>query len=117
MLRRYAPLKPSRGTVIPEDVRRRVEERDRACAGWVVGMPGPCAGQPELDHVRASGGISMKSRSTADNLVRMCGAHHRLKTADGRIWRPILIDYIEGRDDPHARHVDPCPSCPPRVGA
>jgi 5-methylcytosine-specific restriction endonuclease McrA len=91
------PLKPSSGTRIPDDVRQAVEHRDRLCVGLVVLMPGDCAGAMELDHVRASGGLGMKSRSTADNLVRLCGAHHRVKTENGRVWRPILIDYIEGR--------------------
>ena len=96
MLRRYTSLKPSSGTRIPDDVRRFVEHRDRMCVGAIVGMPGYCAGPPELDHVRASGGISLKSRSTADNLVRMCAAHHRLKTENGKTWRPRLIEYLEG---------------------
>lgn len=96
-LRRYSPIAKSRGTVIPDKERARVEERDRRCVGWVVGMPGECFGQLELDHVRASGGIGLKSRSTADNLVRLCSTHHRTKTEDGRVWRPRLIAYIEGR--------------------
>lgn len=96
-LRRYVSMKPSRGTVIPESERRYVEHRDRICVGAVVGMPGECFGQLELDHVRASGGIGLKSRSTSDNLVRLCSNHHRLKTSDGRVWRPVLLDYIEGK--------------------
>lgn len=96
-LRRYAGIKPSRGTVIPADVRKAVEYRDRLCVGFVVGMPGECAGSYELDHVRASGGLGMKSPSTVGNLVRMCGTHHRLKTSEGRKWRPRLLDYIAGR--------------------
>ena len=97
MLRRYAPMKQSTGTRIPDDVRAFVTNRDRLCVGYVIGMPGECAGSYELDHVRASGGLGMKSRSTADNLVRLCGVHHRAKTENGRAWRPRLIDYIEGR--------------------
>ena len=97
MIRRYSPLKPSRGTRIPEDVRRLVTLRDRLCVGFVVGMPGECAGSYELDHVRASGGLGMKSPSKADNLVRLCGAHHRIKTERGREWRPALLDYLGGR--------------------
>lgn len=94
MLRRYAPMKASRGTVIPQDVRAFVSNRDRICVGVVVGMPGECSGSFELDHVRASGGLGIKSRSTPDNLVRLCGAHHRAKTEDGRRWRPVLLDYL-----------------------
>lgn len=90
-------MKASRGTVIPSEVRARVNLRDRLCVGFVVGMPGECAGSYELDHVRASGGLGMKSPSTADNLVRLCGVHHRAKTEDGRRWRPVLIDYLGGK--------------------
>lgn len=96
-LRRYGPMKASRGTVIPADVRKAVEYRDRLCVGYVVGMPGECAGSYELDHVRASGGLGMKSSSTISNLVRMCGVHHRVKTESGRQWRPVLVAYIEGQ--------------------
>jgi hypothetical protein len=96
LVRRLTPLKPSSGTRIPDDIRHQVEYRDRMCVGAIVLMPGDCAGGLELDHVRA-GGMGLKSRSTVDNLVRLCGAHHRVKTENGREWRPILIDYIEGR--------------------
>jgi hypothetical protein len=97
MLRRRTELKPSRGTTIPDKVRARVNERDRRCVGWVVGMPGLCAGQLELDHVRASGGLGLKSPSTVENLVRLCALHHEVKTLSGREWRPVLIGYIEGK--------------------
>jgi hypothetical protein len=60
-------------------------------------MPGDCAGGREMDHVRASGGLGMKSPSTVSNLVILCAKHHLEKTMHGREWRPILIDYIEGR--------------------
>jgi 5-methylcytosine-specific restriction endonuclease McrA len=93
-LRRYAPMKRSRGTVIPSDVRGDVLERDKGCVG-VGRLPGECGGTIELDHVRASGGMGMKSRSTRDNLVSLCGNHHRWKTSPGREARPILIAYLE----------------------
>lgn len=92
MLRRYAPIRSSAGTRIPTDIRAAVRERDGgACLGPRVGMPGECAGGIELDHVRASGGMGMKSPTEADNLVSLCGAHHRMKTAEGRRWRPRLL--------------------------
>jgi len=97
MLRRRSPLKASSGTQIPPDIRRYVEQRDRVCVGFVVGMPKDCAGSLELDHVRASGALGRKSPSTADNLVRLCAWHHHFKTLNGREWRPVLIDYIAGR--------------------
>lgn len=59
-----------------------------------VGMPGPCFGGLELDHVRA-GGVGMKSPSWAWNLVALCSTHHLEKTNNGRKWRPVLIEYLE----------------------
>ena len=107
-LRRYAPIAASRGTVIPPQLRILVLERDKGCVGPSVGMPEPCYGSLELDHVRASHGIGLKSRTEADNLVTLCGGHHRMKTERGRTWRPVLLDYLERVVDPHAAHVDPC---------
>ena len=95
-LRRYSPLKESRGTVIPPKIRAAVYFRDRGCMGPRAGLPGDCAGSLELDHVRASHAISMKSESTLDNLVQLCGVHHRWKTENGRKARPLLLDYLEG---------------------
>lgn len=94
MLRRYSTLKPSRGTVIPADVRAAVKARDTGCVGRRIGMEHECFGGIELDHVRASGGIGMKSRSTVDNLVCLCSTAHRIKTENGRKWRPVLLDYL-----------------------
>lgn len=105
MIRRYTPLRArtrmrrSRGTVIPPAVRRHVRVRDAGCIGPRIGMPGECFGAIELDHVRASGALGKKSRSTPDNLVSLCSLkHHRLKTERGREWRPRLLDYIARRD-------------------
>ena len=95
-LRRYAPLAPSRGTVIPPALRIEVFERDQGCVGPRVGMGYPCVGALELDHVRASHAVGLKSRTEADNLVTLCSSHHRMKTLDGRTWRPILLAYLEG---------------------
>ena len=112
MIRTYAPMKQSRGTVIPPLMRIEVLERDRGCVGTRVGMPGDCAGTLELDHVRASHGMGMKSETEAHNLVALCGIHHRLKTNAGRTWRPVLLDYLGRYENPHAAHVDPCgPTC------
>lgn len=99
-MRRYAPMKASSGTRIPSDVRRAVMARDMGCVGYRVGMPGECSGALELDHVRASHGMGMKSATTLDNLLALCGQHHREKTANGREWRPILLAYLA---DPMAR--------------
>jgi 5-methylcytosine-specific restriction endonuclease McrA len=93
-LRRYAPIAPSRGTVIPTEIRLAVLSRDNGCVGFRR-LPGDCAGGLELDHVRASHGIGMKSRTEPDNLVSLCGSHHRWKTANGRAARPVLLRYLE----------------------
>jgi hypothetical protein len=93
-LRRYGPMKASRGTVIPTDLRLVVLLRDQGCAGFGR-LPGECMGGLELDHVRASHGIGMKSETEARNLVSLCGAHHRYKTANGRVARPLLLAYLE----------------------
>jgi 5-methylcytosine-specific restriction endonuclease McrA len=94
MLRRYVPMKQSRGTVIPADVRRAVLARDRTCVGQKVGMIHDCFGGLELDHVRASGAIGKKSESTSANLVALCATAHRVKTLEGRRWRPVFLDYL-----------------------
>ena len=98
-LRRYAPLKPSRGTMISAKLRAEVLARDRwHCVGPQVLMLGPCFGRVELDHVRASGGLGMKSPTERGNLASLCSTHHRVKTLNGRKWRPLLLDYIAQRD-------------------
>ncbi len=95
-MRRYAPMKGSRGTVIPPEVRVIVKERDKhECVAPWAGLEGSCFGGLEMDHVRASGGISMKSRSTPDNLVLLCAVHHRWKTNHGKAARPLLLAYLE----------------------
>ena len=95
MLRRYKPLeaKPR----IDPDIRRvraYVAARDRDCVGKLVGFPIKCFGRPEMDHVRASGGLGMKSRTAEDNCVMLCSEHHRFKTLNGKLARPALIDYL-----------------------
>lgn len=95
-LRRYAPMAPSRGTVIPNALRIAVLVRDQGCIGYRLSWPGECAGALELDHVRASHGMGMKSRTEADNLVSLCGAHHKYKTEHGRETRPALLAYLKG---------------------
>ncbi len=92
-MRRYAPMKPSRGTQIAPELRLEVHLRDQGCVGRDR-LPGPCAGALETDHVRASGGIGLKSRTTADNLVSLCGEHHRWKTEHGREGRILLLEYL-----------------------
>jgi 5-methylcytosine-specific restriction endonuclease McrA len=98
-LRRYSPLKASRGTVIPPDLRRAVLERDRLCVLRQLGINHPCSGSLflELDHVRGSGALGKKSPTTLDNLVALCPQAHRMKTLEGRVYRPLLIAYLAER--------------------
>jgi hypothetical protein len=116
-VRRYTPLKPSRGTTWPEDVRRAARLRDRGCIGPRIGMPESCFGEVQLDHVRASGGLSMKSPSTLRNAASLCFVHHHEKTMNGRRWRPVLLEWIAGQSG-DCGHVDPvfdCDSCQSRT--
>jgi hypothetical protein len=76
-------------------VRAHVRARDKGCVFAQLGVPHDCFGRPELDHVRASGGLGLRSRSTSDNLVLLCPWAHRIKTLQGRRWRPVLLAWIE----------------------
>jgi len=98
MLRRY----PRRGASnrrfrdpIPSAVRAHVRARDRGCVFTRLGIAHECFGPLELDHVRASDGLGLKSPSTPANLVLLCPSAHREKTLDGRRWRPVLLAWIE----------------------
>lgn len=94
-LRRYAPPKHSSGTHIPHLLRLEVISRDRGCVGFGR-FPVECSGPLELDHVRASHGMGMKSETSLRNLVALCWSCHRWKTEHGREARPILLDYLRG---------------------
>jgi len=92
---RRTALRPSAGTRWPPSVIAHVRTHQPPCIGPQAGMPGTCAGQSENDHVRASGGISMKSDSIATNCARLCnGTHHPMKTNEGKRWRPRLLEVI-----------------------
>lgn len=98
MLRRYSPIKKSRGTVIPTAMRVTVLKRDQVTVGGCVGFlrfTTECAGPLELDHVRASHGTGMKSVTCPCNLVALCSACHKHKTENGRTARPSLLAYLE----------------------
>ena len=90
-------------------------KRDGYCAGPAAGMEGRCFGSSELDHVRASGALGMKSPSTVDNLVRLCAAHHRVRTENGRKYRPLLLEYLDAKrrlsspTTPRTEDGDPSP--------
>jgi hypothetical protein len=80
---------------IPPEVRRSVRERDGGCVFAKLGIDHDCFGQLELDHVRSSGGLGLRSPSTPDNLVLLCSTAHFAKTLNGRRWRPVLLEWIE----------------------
>lgn len=89
-------MRSSPGTVIPLGIRKNVHRRDQGCvADRAKFPPHVCDRFIEQDHVRASHGMGMKSRSSEDNLVELCGAAHRWKTENGRIARPKLLAYLE----------------------
>jgi len=86
---------------VDAELRLAILERDQGCVGFRR-LPGECVGRLTLDHVRASGGLGLKSRTTEDNLAALCVGHHQWKTEHGREARPILLDYLAqfgGSDD------------------
>jgi len=94
-LRRYAPMKPSRGTVWPTEESEAIYVRDRGrCVAPIAGFQGDCWGAVERDHVRASHGMGMKSESSRRNGVLLCAVHHAHKTVHGREDRPKLLAYL-----------------------
>lgn len=77
-------------------MRNYIHTRDRSCvAAKILTRYDECQGGLQIDHVRASGGLGMKSPSTRHNLLLLCAWHHKLKTEYGRVWRPLLIAYLE----------------------
>lgn len=69
--------------------------RDRVCVAGTRPQYGACDGPLQVDHVRASGALSKKSVTHRSNMVLLCAWHHKLKTEYGRIWRPLLVSYLE----------------------
>lgn len=86
-----------RDPVTPE-LREAVLERDQGCVGPRLGMPRACFGRLELDHIRASGGLGLRSASVITNLITVCGAHHYAKTVEGRKWRPAFIEWAREKE-------------------
>jgi hypothetical protein len=73
-----------------------VRRRDQRCAARGFANPlSMCQGPLEVDHVRASGALSKKSVTHRSNMVLLCRWHHKLKTEYGRVWRPLLLAYLE----------------------
>jgi hypothetical protein len=103
MLRRYPLRRQTRRAIrpdpVPTSVREGVRARDRGCVFGRLGIVHDCFGRLELDHVRASGGLGLRSPSTLDNLVTLCPAAHLEKTLHGRHWRPVLLAWIERAEE------------------
>jgi hypothetical protein len=86
---------------VSREVYMEVYRRDVRCVGPLVGMPGLCGSQfgpqaqptMELDHVNGSG-LGKRGPSIPENLVLLCGLHHRMKTEQSRVWRPRLNEYL-----------------------
>lgn len=105
-LPRKAP-KVKRDTDDEATEKRYVRGRDKGCvaalAAAPAGVPVPrfnCAGPLDVDHVRASGGLGMKSPTHRTNMVVLCRHHHAAKTQYGKTWRPLLVAYLERVEGP-----------------
>ncbi len=79
----------------PPEVVRQIRYRDQGCLGPRAGFPGSCWGRLETDHIRASGGLGLKSPSVRINGATLCTVHHRWKTEHGRDARPALIAVVD----------------------
>lgn len=104
----FAPPPPKKAPKVKRDTpdeaaeRTHVWMRDRECvAKRALDLYGHhpveaerCDGPLSYDHVRASGGLGMKSPTHRTNGVILCLHHHRLKTEYGKTWRPILLAYL-----------------------
>lgn len=97
--------KPKKDRKWPEGLHDYIVERDQGCVAHrlQLGRDRPCFGKVQVDHVRHSGGIGMKSPTEAWNLVSLCGQHHYSKTVhEGGDWRPVLIKYLQDiEEDDH----------------
>jgi 5-methylcytosine-specific restriction endonuclease McrA len=99
-LKRKAP-KVKRDTDAERAEKNYVRARDNGCVARRVIVPGTialevlCDGPLDVDHVRASGGLGMKSPTHRTNMVVLCRHHHRAKTEYGKVWRPMLVAYLE----------------------
>ena len=97
------PPKVKRDTPDEAAEKQYVRDRDRDCVARLILAPVPtqCAGRLDVDHVRASGGLGMKSPTHRTNMVALCRHHHQLKTDWGKTWRPLLIAYLERVEGSH----------------
>ena len=94
---------PHKDPVTPE-LRYAVMKRDHICVGAKIGMGEACGSQFgsggnivwELDRVD-NAGLGRRGPSTMDNLVLICGYHHRVKTESSKTWRPKLREYLDAK--------------------
>lgn len=91
-------------TRIPDKMRHYVKHRDAGCIAYLFMGRMDCGGPYDEDHVRASGGLGLKSVTCPCNLVVLCRRHHREKTENGKTWRPRLLAYLD--DFGYGPHVD-----------
>jgi 5-methylcytosine-specific restriction endonuclease McrA len=95
--KRKAP-KVKRDTDAERAEKAYVRARDNGCVASRAASLAErlhCDGPLDVDHVRASGGLGMKSPTHRTNLVVLCRHHHRAKTEFGKVWRPLLLAYLE----------------------
>jgi 5-methylcytosine-specific restriction endonuclease McrA len=104
-----APPPPKKAPKVKRDTdaeraeKNYVRARDNGCvaprAARSVGATANafflCDGPLDVDHVRASGGLGLKSPTHRTNMVVLCRHHHRAKTEWGKVWRPLLLAYLE----------------------
>ena len=79
-----------------QSLRAYIRQRDKGCVAAIVlrDHGATCQGVMQIDHVRASGGLGVKSPAERGNLVQLCAWHHKLKTEYGKVWRPLLLAYL-----------------------
>ena len=77
----------------PPKVRAAILARDGGCIGPRIGMPDPCFGRLEVDHVH-NGGLGRKGDPVESNGATFCLWHHDHKTRGARRWRVAIDAWI-----------------------
>jgi 5-methylcytosine-specific restriction endonuclease McrA len=104
----FAPPPPKKAPKVKRDTdaeraeKNYVRARDKDCvarrsialSGGDLDFRSTCDGPLDVDHVRASGGLGMKSPTHRTNMVVLCRHHHIAKTEYGKVWRPLLEEYL-----------------------
>lgn len=84
---------------VTRDLAAYLERRDGRCAMAKIRADHICDGPSEIDHIRSSGGLGLRSPSIKANCVRLCRWAHLQKTYYGKTIRPLLLYYIEEMGD------------------